>query len=121
MFTNPTRHNIYAFNDIIEAMNDDEVIMRRIVDLAQIELEWKDVEPIYGKEATKILKELAPADPLLLHDMMVFSHQTDGKSEKQIEKLLEEYTHNDWLYDMKHFAKTIKRVKKVALADMKKA
>ena len=53
--------------------------------------------------------------------MMVFSHQTDGKSEKEIEKLLESYTHDDWLYDMKHFAKTIKRVKKVALANMKKA
>ena len=116
-----TRNNIYAFNDIIEVMNDDEVIMRRIVELAQIELEWKDVEPIYGKKATDILKELAPADPLLLHDMMVFSHQTDGKSEKEIEKLLESYTHDDWLYDMKHFAKTIKRVKKVALANMKKA
>ena len=52
-----TRNNIYAFNDIIGVMNDDEVIMRRIVELAQIELEWKDVEPIYGKEATDILKD----------------------------------------------------------------
>lgn len=100
---------------------DEEVIAERIAELAFLERDWKDIESVYGKEATKMLKELAPCDPLLLHDMMVFSHKTDGKTEKEIEQLLQEYTHNDWLYDMKHFAKTIKRIKKVALVGLKKS
>lgn len=99
---------------------DDEIITRRIIESACLEQDWKDMESFYGKKATAILKELAPADPLLLHDMMVFSHKTDGKTKKEIEKMLSEYTHDDWLYDMEHFAKTIKKVKKFALADMKK-
>ena len=49
-------------------------IARRMAESAELEIAWKDIEEIYGTKATKQLKELAPADPLLLHDLMVISH-----------------------------------------------
>lgn len=78
---------------------------------AELEIAWKDVEKVYGKKATNELKELTPADPLLLHDFMVISHLGDGKSKKEVQALLDSYTEKDWENDMKNFGKTIKTAK----------
>ncbi len=88
-------------------------IVRRIVESAELEIAWKDLEKIYGTKATRQLKELAPADPLLLHDLMVISNLNDGKTRKEVEELLLSYTKKDWTYDMQNFAKTIKKVKEL--------
>ena len=58
-------------------------IARRMAEAAELEEAWKEVEEVYGKKAAKQLKELTPADPLLLHDLMVISHLNDGKLEKK--------------------------------------
>ena len=94
-------------------------IARRMAESAKLEIAWKDLEEIYGTKATKQLKELAPADPLLLHDLMVVSHLNDGKTRKEVEKLLASYTHEDWAYDMENFAHTIKKAKKMYFDKLK--
>ena len=86
---------------------------------AELEIAWKDLEEIYGTKATKQLKELTPADPLLLHDLMVISHLNDGKTRKEVEKLLVSYTHKDREYDMENFAHTIKKAKKMYFDELK--
>lgn len=95
-------------------------ITRRIVESAELERAWIDVEDIYGKNATKQLKNLTPADPLLLHDLMVISNLNDGKTKKEVEQLLQSYTKEEWAYDMKNFAKTIRKVKKLHFEYIKK-
>ena len=90
-----------------------KVIAKRMAEAAELEQAWKDVEIIYGKKATRQLKEIAPADPLLLHDLMVVSHLNDGKTKKEVTKLLATYTEKDWSYDMENFAHTIKKAKQM--------
>ena len=90
-----------------------KLIAKRMAEAAELEQAWKDVGIIYGKKATKQLRELAPADPLLLHDLMVVSHLNDGKSKKEVTELLTTYTEKDWAYDMENFAHTIKKIKRL--------
>ena len=85
----------------------------RMAEAAELEQAWKDVEEVYGKKAAHQLKELTPADPLLLHDLMVVSHLNDGKTKKEVTELLVTYTDKDWAYDMENFAHTIKKAKKL--------
>ena len=59
-------------------------IAKRIAKSAELDIVWKDIEEIYGAKATNQLKKLAPADPLLLHDLMVVSHLNDGKTRENI-------------------------------------
>lgn len=94
-------------------------IARRMAESAELEIAWKDIEEIYGTKATKQLKELAPADPLLLHDLMVVSHLNDGKTRKEVKELLLSYTHKDWAYDMENFAHTIKKAKQMYFDNLK--
>ena len=94
-------------------------IAKRMAESAELEIAWKDLEEIYGTKAAKQLKELTPADPLLLHDLMVISHLNDGKTRKEVEKLLVSYTHKDWEYDMENFAYTIKKAKKMYFDELK--
>ena len=89
------------------------LIAKRMAEAAELEQAWKDVGIIYGKKATKQLRELAPADPLLLHDLMVVSHLNDGKTKKEVTELLMTYTEKDWAYDMENFAHTIKKIKRL--------
>jgi len=86
-------------------------LAKRMSESVELEETWKDVEEVYGKKATNELKELTPADPLLLHDLMVISHLGDGKSRKEVQAILDSYTEKDWENDMKNFAKTIKTAK----------
>ena len=88
-----------------------EKIAKRMAESVELEEAWRDVEEVYGPKATKTLKELTPADPLLLHDLMVISHLGDGKTRKEVQNLLDEYTKEDWENDMKNFGKTIKLAK----------
>lgn len=90
-----------------------KVIAKRMAEAAELEQAWKDVEMVYGKKATRQLKELAPADPLLLHDLMVVSHLNDVKTKKEVTELLTTYTEKDWAYDMENFAHTIKKAKQM--------
>lgn len=90
-----------------------KVIAKRMAEAAELEQAWRDIEIIYGKKATRQLKELAPADPLLLHDLMVVSHLNDGKTKKEVTELLTTYTEKDWAYDMENFAHTIKKIKRL--------
>lgn len=90
-----------------------KVIAKRMAEAAELEQAWRDVEIIYGKKAARQLKELAPADPLLLHDLMVVSHLNDGKTKREAAKLLTTYTEKDWAYDMENFAHTIKKIKRL--------
>lgn len=94
-------------------------IASRMAESAKLDIAWKDLEEIYGTKATKQLKELVPADPLLLHDLMVISHLNDGKTRKEVEELLASYTHKDWAYDMENFAHTIKKAKKMCFDELK--
>ena len=71
------------------------LIAKRMAEAAELEQAWKDVGIIYGKKANKQLRELAPADPLLLHDLMVVSHLNDGKTKKEVTELLTTYTEKD--------------------------
>lgn len=91
-----------------------EKLAKRMAEAVELEEAWKDVEKVYGKNATKSLKSLVPADPLLLHDLMVISHLADGKSRKEVRAMLNEYTEKDWEYDMKNFAETILKAKDTA-------
>lgn len=88
-----------------------ERLAKRMADAVELEEAWKDVEEVYGKKATEELKELTPADPLLLHDLMVISHLGDGKTKKEVQDMLNSYTEKDWENDMKNFGKTIKLTK----------
>ena len=88
-------------------------IARRIAEAAMLEEAWKDIEEVYGEKATKQLKELTPADPLLLHDLMVISHLDDGKTKKEVQVLLCSYTEKDWEYDMANFSHMIKKAKAI--------
>lgn len=90
-----------------------KLIAKRMAEAAELEQAWKDVGIIYEKKATKQLRELAPADPLLLHDLMVISHLNDGKTKKEVTELLTTYTEKDWAYDMENFAHTIKKIKRL--------
>ena len=85
-----------------------EKLAKRMSESVELEEAWKDVEKVYGKKAANELKKLTPADPLLLHDLMVISHLGDGKSRKEVQALLDSYTEKDWENDMKQFAKTIR-------------
>ena len=89
-----------------------ERIARRMAEAVELEEAWKEVEEIYGEKATSQLKALTPADPLLLHDLMVISHLGDGKSRKEVKDILATYTIKDWENDMKNFSKTIELGKK---------
>lgn len=89
-----------------------EKIAKRMAEAVELEEAWKEVEEVYGKKAARKLKELAPADPLLLHDLMVISHLGDGKSRKEVKELLATYTVKDWENDMENFSKTIELGKK---------
>ena len=89
------------------------LIAKRMAEAAELEQAWIDVGIIYGKKANKQLRELAPADPLLLHDLMVVSHLNDGKTKKEVTELLTTYTEKDWAYYMENFAHTIKKIKRL--------
>lgn len=91
----------------------DKQITLRILDSAFLDRCWQDAEKIYGKKATEKLRSVAPADPLLLRDMAIFSYMTDGKTKKEAKALIDGYTHDEWAYDMERFAKTINKVKKL--------
>ena len=95
-------------------------IARRMAEAAELEEAWKEVKIIYGEKATKQLKELAPADPLLLHDLMVISYLNDGKTKQEVQKLLDNYTKKDWEYDMANFSHTIKRAKEAYLNNFRR-
>ena len=55
-------------------------LAKRISESVELEEAQKDVEEVYGKKAAN---KLISADPLLLHDLMVISHLSDGKSKKR--------------------------------------
>ena len=98
----------------------DKELVERIIDSVILDQAWNDAKKLYGKNAVNSLKELFPADPDFLYDMAAFSYKTDGKTEEEIKIILGNYSHDDWDYDMKHFAKTVNRVKKATLASIKK-
>ena len=75
----------------------DKEMMLRIIDSAYIDHCWKGAEKVYGKEATEMLRSVAPADPFLLRDMAIFSHITDGKTKKEAKALVDNYTHDEWV------------------------
>ena len=95
-------------------------IARRMAEAAELEEAWKEVKIIYGEKTTKQLKELAPADPLLLHDLMVISYLNDGKTKQEVQKLLDNYTKKDWEYDMANFSHTIKHAKEAYLNNFRR-
>lgn len=97
-----------------------EEIAERMAEAVELEESWKDVEKVYGAKAARQLKELTPADPLLLHDLMVISHLNDGKTRKEVQKLLDGYTKKDWEYDMANFSHTIKRAKEAYLNNFRR-
>ena len=95
-------------------------IAKRMAEAVELEEAWKDVEEVYGKKAAQQLKILTPADPLLLDDLMVISHLNDGKTRKEVQKLLDDYTKKDWEYDMANFSHTIKRAKEAYLNNFRR-
>ena len=98
--------------------NIDKELVERIIDSVILDQAWNDAKKLYGKNAVNSLKELFPADPDFLYDMAAFSYKTDGKTEEEIKEILDNYSYDDWDYDMKHFAKTVKKVKKLASSEI---
>ena len=101
-------------------MHASKKIARRMAESAELEIaRGKILKKYIVQRPQKQLKELAPTDPLLLHDLMVVSHLNDGKTRKEVEELLTSYTHKDWAYDMENFAHTIKKAKKIYFDELK--
>lgn len=91
-------------------IKDLKIVIGRIIDSVQLGQDWKDIEDVYGSKTAKRLKKLTPIDPLLLHDMMVTWYEAEGKTKKEIEKMLRKYTAQDLSQEMDHFENDIERI-----------
>lgn len=81
-------------------LSDDEVMAQRLVDAVELERLWQAVSDMYGNKATKTMRDLLPADPLYLKDFFVYEWLNEGKSEADIQKMLDSYTHEDWTREL---------------------
>lgn len=79
-----------------DGMSDEEVMAQRLVDAIELEYLWQVVSEIYGKKVAKTMRDLLPADPLYFKDFFVYGYIKEGKSEAEIQEILDSHTIKDW-------------------------
>lgn len=79
-----------------DGMSDEEVMAQRLVDAIELEYLWQIVSEIYGKKVAKTMRDLLPADPLYFKDFFVYGYIKEGKSEAEIQEILDSHTIKDW-------------------------
>ena len=79
-----------------DGLSDDEVMAQRLVDAMELEYLWQVVSEIYGKKVAKTMRDLLPADPLYFKDFFVYGYIKEGKSEAEIQEILDSHTIKDW-------------------------
>ena len=79
-----------------DGMSDEEVMAQRLVDAIELEYLWQVVSEIYGKKVAKTMRDLLPADPLYFKDFFVYGYLKEGKSEAEIQEILDSHTIKDW-------------------------
>ena len=79
-----------------DGMSDEEVMAQRLVDAIELEYLWQVVSEIYGKKVAKTIRDLLPADPLYFKDFFVYGYLKEGKSEAEIQEILDSHTIKDW-------------------------
>ena len=79
-----------------DGLSDDEVMAQRLVDAIELEYLWQVVSEIYGKKVAKTMRDLLPADPLYFKDFFVYGYIKEGKSEAEIQEILDSHTIKDW-------------------------
>ena len=79
-----------------DGMSDEDVMAQRLVDAIELEYLWQVVSEIYGKKVAKTMRDLLPADPLYFKDFFVYGYLKEGKSEAEIQEILDSHTIKDW-------------------------
>ena len=102
-----------------DGLSDDEVMAQRLVDSAELEYLWQVIADIYGKKVAKAMRELLPADPLFFKDYFVYGWLKNGKTESEIQEMLDSYTHKDWERELDECLPSIKKMLRVVRRNTK--
>ena len=102
-----------------EDLSDDEVMAQRLVDAVELEYLWQVIADIYGKKVAKAMRELLPADPLYFKDYFVYGWLNEGKTESEIQEMLDSYTHKDWERELDKCLPGIKKMLRVVRGNTK--
>ena len=102
-----------------EGLSDDEVMAQRLVDAVELEYLWQVIEDIYGKNVARVMRELLPADPLYFKDYFVYGWLNEGKTELEIQEMLDSYTHKDWERELDECLPSIKKMLRVVRSNTK--
>lgn len=87
---------------------NNEDLAFRLVEIGELKDRWRDItKNFYGDEVATLLKEVAPADPYILYDLSVISLIDEGKTEQEALKIVDSYTHKEWLREFRGFKHTI--------------
>lgn len=86
----------------------NEDLAFRLVEIGDLKDRWQDItKNFYGDEVATLLKEVAPADPYILYDLSAISLINEGKSEQEALKIVDNYTHQEWLDEFNGFKHTL--------------
>ena len=96
----------------LKKAKDSLSLIWQIVDPIRIEYEWKEFGKIYGKKATRLMKQLVPTEPVLLYHLVTHSYREMGLKDKEIEARIDEYTDEIWADDAEHFRHTIEKTQR---------
>ena len=107
-----------------DGLSDEEVMAQRLVDAMELEYLWQVVSEIYGKKVAKVMRDLLPADPLFFKDFYIIGYLREGKSEAEIQEILDNHTIKDWedeldeaLPHIKNLIKTVRDNTKFTMED----
>jgi len=107
-----------------DGLSDDEVMAQRLVDAMELEYLWQVVSDTYGKKVAKVMRDLLPADPLFFKDFYIIGYLKEGKSEAEIQEILDSHTIKDWedeldeaLPHIKNLIKTVRDNTKFTMED----
>ncbi len=107
-----------------DGLSDDEVMAQRLVDAMELEYLWQVVSDTYGKKVAKVMRDLLPADPLFFKDFYIIGYLREGKSEAEIQEILDSHTIKDWedeldeaLPHIKNLIKTVRDNTKFTMED----
>ena len=65
------------------------------------------------------MQELLPADPLFFKDYFVYGWLKNGKTESEIQEMLDSYTHKDWEQELDECLPSIKKMLRVVRGNTK--
>ena len=107
-----------------DGLSDDEVMAQRLVDAMELEYLWQVGSDTYGKKVAKVMRDLLPADPLFFKDFYIIGYLKEGKSEAEIQEILDSHTIKDWedeldeaLPHIKNLIKTVRDNTKFTMED----